>query len=329
MSLGHLTMASEQLFLVALTLIVIGAGGVVGNMAVQIGLLYGPEDQRRTRAFGIYLITLNIGALVSPLLIGTLGEKLSWHMGFGVAGIGMLIGLATYLGGRRHLPPDVLVPRSERARLTRAEWRRVGALLLLLIPYVLHTGMANQAYGIMFVWADTAVDRKVLGWDMPVTWIGVVDGMFTILGVIIATRLWAALGKRGRDPHDFTKLAIGYALIGAAYLYIAAASLLPLVPMLMWVGFYMVLDFGFAWVEPPIAAVVSRDSPASVNATMMAVLTLGAMFGYFILGWMGRFYEPLGPQLYWALLAAIAGVASLLMIVGRGPVLRLLQQEAD
>jgi proton-dependent oligopeptide transporter, POT family len=329
MAAGHLTMASEHLFLVALVLIVTGAGGVVGNMQAQIGLLYGPDDHRRTRAFGIYLITLNIGALVSPLIIGTLGEKVSWHLGFGVAGIGMLIGLVTYLAGRRHLPPDVIQPRGKRAKLTRPEWRRIAAILLLLIPYVIYCAMANQAYGIMFVWADKAVDRKVLGWDMPVTWIGAVDGSLTIAGVIVASRIWTVLGRRDRDPHDFSKIAIGYGLIGAAYLYIAAAALLPLVPMVLWIVFFVLLDFGFAWVEPPIAAVVSRDSPASVNATMMAVLTLSAMFGYFILGWMGRFYEPLGAPLYWSLLGAIAFAAALLMIIGSKPILRLLESEAD
>ena len=116
MSAGHLCMALEKMFVVALLLIVVGAGGVVGNMAAQVGLLYAPDDARRTRAFGIYLITLNIGALVSPLIIGTLGEKVGWHYGFAAAGVGMLIGLVTYLAGRRHLPsPGGLDPRGHPA----------------------------------------------------------------------------------------------------------------------------------------------------------------------------------------------------------------------
>ena len=118
---GLLAMASERFFLVALVLIILGAGGVIGNMAAQVGLLYAPEDHRRTRAFGVYLITLNIGALVAPLVIGTLGEKVGWHYGFGVAGGGMVIGLITYLAGLRHLPPDRIVSRSERVKLTQPE----------------------------------------------------------------------------------------------------------------------------------------------------------------------------------------------------------------
>lgn len=329
MAAGHLTMASEHLFLVALSLIVLGAGGVIGNMYAQVGLLYSQEDQRRTRAFGVYLITLNIGALLAPLIIGTLGEKVSWHWGFGVAGIGMLIGLATYLGGQRYLPSGDLAPASKRQKLTRAEWRRITAIMWLLVPYTLYNAVAFQAYGIMFIWADTAVDRNILGWQIPVTWIGTVDGLLTVLGVIVANRIWIALNKRGREPHDFNKMVIGYAGIAASFLLVAAVSLLSVVPILLWIAFFFVLDLSYGWTEPPIQSLVSRDSPASVSATMMAIMQASIMVSFFLLGWMGRFYEPLGAPLYWTLLAAIAGSASLFMVVFHKPILRLLEPEQE
>jgi POT family proton-dependent oligopeptide transporter len=306
-----------------LSLIILGAGGVIGNMAAQVGLLYGPDDHRRTRAFGVYLITLNMGALAAPLVIGTLGEKVGWHYGFGAAGVGMLVGLVTYLAGRRHLPADAVVRRAARVKLTRNEWRRVWGVLALLIPYMLYGAAALQAYGIMFVWADTAVDRSVLGWEVPVTWIGVVDGLLTILGVVVANRIWISLGRRGREPSDFTKIAIGYAGVAAAYLFASATALLPLVPVLLWVAFFLILDLSYGWSEPPMQSLVSRDSPASVNATMMAILKASSMFSYFLLGWLGRFYEPLGAPLYWAATGALSGLALLLMIVFRRPVMAL------
>ncbi|MEO6152870.1 MAG: oligopeptide:H+ symporter, partial [Croceibacterium sp.] len=83
MATGHLAMASEPLFVVALVLLITGAGFLLGNLTALIGTLYAPADQRRTRAFGIYLIAANIGALLAPIIIGTLGEKVSWHLGFG------------------------------------------------------------------------------------------------------------------------------------------------------------------------------------------------------------------------------------------------------
>ena len=327
MSAGHLAMASEHFFLVALALIILGGGGVTGNMSAQIGLLYAPDDHRRTRAFGIYLITLNIGALIAPLIIGTLGEKVSWHWGFGAAGIGMVIGLITYLSGRKYLPPDPVIRRDGRAKLTRAEWRRIFALLCLMLPYSLYNAAAFQAYGIMYVWADKAVDRNVLGWEVPVTWIGIIDGILTIVGIFIASRIWLALEQRGREPHDFTKLAIGYAGVGAAFLFAGAIALLPLVPILLWVAFFVILDLWYGWADPPLQALVSRDSPASVTATMMALLSVSTMFSFFLIGWMGRFFEPLGAPLYWILLAAVSGSGALFMVLFRRPILRLLEPE--
>ncbi|HEX8257400.1 MAG TPA: peptide MFS transporter [Allosphingosinicella sp.] len=329
MAAGHLAMAFEHLFLIALMLIILGAGGVIGNMAAQVGLLYAPDDNRRTRAFGVYLITLNMGALAAPLVIGTLGEKVGWHYGFGAAGIGMVIGLVTYLAGRRHLPPDRVTARAERTRLTRSEWRRVGAVLCLLIPFMLYTAAAMQAYGIMFVWADTAVDRVVLGWEVPVTWIGVVDGLLTILGVVIANRIWIRLARRGREPRDLTKIAIGYAGIAIAFLFAGAIATLPLVPVALWIAFFIILDFNFGWIEPPMQSLVSRDSPASVNATMMALLKASTMFSYFLLGWLGRFYEPLGAPLYWTATGALAAAALLLVLVLRKPVMTLLEPTGE
>ena len=327
MSAGHLAMAFEQLFVLALLLIVLGSGGVLGNMVAQVGLLYAPDDQRRTRAFGIYLITLNIGALASPLIIGTLGEKVGWHWGFGAAGIGMLIGLSTYLAGRRHLPPDRIVKRGEKVRLTRHERRQVGAILLLLIPYILYSAAAAQAYGLMIVWGDTAVNRNILGWEVPVTWILVADGIFTILGVLLANRIWVALGKRNREPSDFTKVTIGYLGVGAAYLYIALVATLPVVPVLMWIFFFLMMDFSFGWSEPPTQSLISRDSPPSVNAMMMATMKASTMPAYFFIGWLGRFYEPLGPAAFWALTAALPLAAAAAIVLGKGWFKRLMEPE--
>jgi POT family proton-dependent oligopeptide transporter len=312
MAAGHLAMASEAAFLGALTLLVIGSGCVIGNMLAQVGLLYSPEDERRTRAFGIYLITLNIGALVAPLVIGTLGEKVSWHLGFGAAGIGMLIGLATYLIGRRHLPPDTIAERGPKVRLTRGEWRRVGAILLLLFgPYMLYYTAANQSYGIMYVWADTRVDRHIFGFEAPVTWIGIFDGLATITGVWLGNRLSLALQKRGGDLGDVTKFGLGIAGMAVAWLFAWGIAGLPITPLGLWLAFFVLQDFSYgALIEPPIQALVSRDSPPSVVSMMMALYRAAAAGAYFLAGWLDRFYEPMGAAHFYLFTAAMTAVGA-------------------
>src|ERR1041385_4389003 len=92
MALGHFLMAFEQTFLFALLCLVVGCGMFKGNLASQVGSLYKSEDLRRADAFQIYYLAVNAGVITTPLIVGTLGEKVGWHWGFAAAGIGMLIG---------------------------------------------------------------------------------------------------------------------------------------------------------------------------------------------------------------------------------------------
>jgi proton-dependent oligopeptide transporter, POT family len=328
MAMGHLAMASEHFFLVALSLLIVGSGCLLGNMAAQVGMLYSPDDHRRTRAFGLYLLALNVGALIAPLIIGTLGEKVSWHWGFGAAGFGMLIGLATYLFGRRHLPPDIISKGTDRGRLTRTEWKTIGALLLMLLPYLLTTAALNQAYGIMYIWADTSVNRNIFGWEMPVTWVGIFDGTMTIVGVLIGNAIWKRSAERGREMSDLSKLAVSCVGMALGYVYIGGVALLPVTPMVLWLGFYLIIDLSTVWMEAPPQAIITRSAPSSTSATMIAVFKLASAFAYFLLGWLGRFYEPLGPALYWTFTAAlpIAGLA--ILLVTRGLITRVLDAGA-
>ena len=130
MGIGHFMMAFEQLFLLALLMLILGNGAFKPNISTQVGGLYAPGDLRRDRAFLIFYVGINIGAFLSPLVCGTLGEKVAWHYGFAAAGVGMAIALAIYLSALPTLPPDELDRRSGAAAPAahRDEWRRIVAL---------------------------------------------------------------------------------------------------------------------------------------------------------------------------------------------------------
>ena len=119
--LGHLGMAFEgeqarseggrilrddgalQVFYLSMALIVIGVGFLKPNISTIVGRLYTQDDPRRDAGFTIFYMGINLGAFSATLLCGYLGETFGWRYGFGVAGIGMLAGLATFLAGQRHL----------------------------------------------------------------------------------------------------------------------------------------------------------------------------------------------------------------------------------
>jgi proton-dependent oligopeptide transporter, POT family len=130
MAIGHFLMASEQLFYVALFFLILGNGAFKPNISTQVGDLYRDGDSRRDRAFSIFYVGINLGALLSGVIVGTLaqtyGAQLSenpedlnpafdalhpgrgWHYGFGAAGVGMVIGLVLYVFGQRYLAAESL-----------------------------------------------------------------------------------------------------------------------------------------------------------------------------------------------------------------------------
>src|SRR5207245_8480361 len=98
MMIGHFLMAIDRMpvFYTAMVFLIIGVGGIKGNISTVVGKLYGQGDPRRDRGFTIFYIGINIGSLLAPLICGYLGEAVSWHLGFAVAGVGMGIGLLTF-----------------------------------------------------------------------------------------------------------------------------------------------------------------------------------------------------------------------------------------
>ncbi len=92
-----------QIFYFSLALIVIGVGFLKPNISTIVGQLYAEDDPRRDSGFTIFYMGINLGSFTATLLCGYLGETYGWGYGFGAAGIGMLIGLTSFLYGQKHL----------------------------------------------------------------------------------------------------------------------------------------------------------------------------------------------------------------------------------
>src|SRR5262245_40151620 len=99
MAAGHLlmTVESEFAFFGALALLITGNGFFKPNISTIVGSLYPEARPRRDGGFTIFYMGINLGAAMSPLLCGYIGETYGWHYGFGLATIGMLTGLAVFV----------------------------------------------------------------------------------------------------------------------------------------------------------------------------------------------------------------------------------------
>ncbi len=174
MAIGHFLMAFEGLFLFALLSLIVGVGLFKGNIASQVGELYGPKDLRRAMAFQIFYIAINVSVIIAPLISGTLGEKVGWHYGFGTAGIVMVAGLLLYIKAGPWLPQDNRAQRAAQsvdgvntAKLLTWVGLAFVALsgLALVIPVLTTIGMSGRiglSVAIGLLASVTATDRPRL-----------------------------------------------------------------------------------------------------------------------------------------------------------------------
>jgi len=320
MSGGHLAMAFDQSFLLALLLLIIGSGLLKGNISAQVGGLYPvEEEERRSRGFAIFSTAINFGAVVGPLLCGFLGERYGWHVGFGAAALFMLGGVATYLTGYRYLPARIERKTLAAVAMTADDRKVVAALLvamaLTVFPHIAYYQLSN----VLPVWLEQHADMNAGGFQVPIPWFQSIDPLFSILCIPILFRLWSwqSRGSAG-EPSELKKIGVGAFACGGANLILVAAIAVYGSNKVPWVWpflFCAVQGVGFMYFWPPFLALVSRAAPPRINATMMGGAFLVLFVANNLIGWIGTFYEQLGPSAFWALHAAIGGAGGVLAFV--------------
>ena len=320
MSSGHIAMAFDQSFLLALALLVTGSGLLKGNISAQVGALYPEGDAAgRTRGFAIFSVAINVGALAGPVLCGLLAQIYGWHVGFGLAGAMMLIGLASYLIGYRTLAEDAdstnasAAPQATAAKLTSAQKRAFAALFIVMALSIFQSVAYYQSSNIGLVWIDAHADRSLFGFDIPVAWFYALDGLACIVFVPVLFALWRWQQSHGGEPGAVMKMATGAWIGAASALVIVFAAMLAERPSGLFPALSTIL-FGIAFLYqwPTLLALVSLSSPPKLRSTMMGIVFLTVFIAAMIVGRLGALYEPLGPAAFFALHAAISAVGAAL-----------------
>ena len=156
MAAGHLMMTIENNgVLHALALLIAGNGFFKPNISTMVGSLYPPGSPKRDGGFTIFYMGVNLGAAMSPLLCGYIGEKYGWHYGFGLATIGMLTGVA------------VFVAPSITSQLMMAAVDIIAAINIFVVPQYVEAGSTLRNYMNWGVLACSIVAAAVslCSWD--------------------------------------------------------------------------------------------------------------------------------------------------------------------
>jgi POT family proton-dependent oligopeptide transporter len=315
MSMGHFLMAFEPAFLFALLCLVLGVGCFKGNVASQVGGLYGQNDLRRAMAFQIFYIAINVSVIVGPLVSGTLGEKIGWHYGFGAAGVMMVVGLIIYLKGQRYLPADEVTDRAarvERPKLSRADWVPVIALILLIPVMAIALLTNQQIFNGYLVWGDREFDLTFFDFTVPSTWLITVDAALSFSMLVAVAAFWKYWSLKRREPDELGKMIIGslFTISGGLCLFAAAffqgaGEKIGLFWPLM---FHLLNSIGFAHILPVSLALFSKVAPKSINATMIGVYYFGFFFANALVGYVGGWLEVMPITTFWLIHVASACV---------------------
>ena len=327
MAIGHFMMAFEHLFLVALCFLILGNGAFKPNISTQVGSLYPPGDRRRDRAFSIFYVGINLGAFLAPLVCGTLGEKLGWHYGFAAAGVGMTIGLITYLAATPHLPRDAFEKRSlPDNKLDAKAWQSIAALLLLFAPVSLFWATYEQQGNTIALWADQFTDRHFLGGEIPVTWFQAFNPFMIFAFTPFIVALWRWQGKN--EPATSTKLGMGCLINALAYLVMVAAawSADGGKANWLWLFFYfVVITVGELYLSPTGLSLVTKIAPKTLLSMMMGIWLATSFVGGFLAGYLGTFWSSMDKANFFLMLALISSVAGVAIMLLRRPLRAVLQ----
>jgi len=321
MATGHFLMAFENLFFPALIFLILGNGAFKPNISTQVGALYPPGDHRRDRAFSIFYMGINLGAFFSPLVCGTLGEKIGFPWGFGAAGVGMVVGLLVYLCGQKHLSPDLIMQKKEAKQqkssepMTREDWLKIGAIFIMMALSIVFWSVYEQQGNTMALWADVNTDRMIFGWEMPASWFQSFNPLMIFIFVPVLNAFWGWQDRRGKESSSIAKMGIGCILLAAAFLIlIPPARELTVNPKssLWWlIACTFVLTIGEIYLSPVGLSLVTKIAPARIVSMMMGVWFLSSFFGNYLSGYFGTFWEKMSKQDFFLLMFGLSFAAGL------------------
>ena len=307
--LGHSILAVEEMwaFYSGLGLIIAGVGMLKPNISSMVGGLYAQGDVRRDKGFIIFYIGINVGAFLSSLIVGYIGETYGWHYGFGLAGIGMTLGLIQYLYGQKYLSQvgDFIGDnKSEEGKdvlkkpLTSIEKDRLVVLFLSFILVIVFWGAFEQAGGLMNIYASEKTDRLLMGWLVPASWFQSLNAMFIIfLGTTVAM-YWAKRKLKNQLSSSLFKMIIGLIIMGTGFFFMSAAATQYETDgssaMYWLVLAYLFHTIGELCISPVALSFITKLAPLKYASLTMGVYFAMTGFGNKLAGWLGEASQSMG-----------------------------------
>jgi POT family proton-dependent oligopeptide transporter len=345
---GHLILAVQQewAFYTGLGLIIAGVGCLKPNISTMVGGLYEPGDDRRDSGFTIFYIGINIGAFLSALIVGYVGEVHGWHYGFGIAGIGMVIGQLVYIWGQKHLVGvgDFIgtadSPDSEAFNrpLDNVEKDRMLVMFLSFLLIIVFWGAFEQAGGLMSLYTSQKTDLALGGFMVPASWFQSVNAFFIItLGAPIAA-FWIWWKKSGKEGSSLFKMALGLIIMGCGFLFMTKAStevvmdgdqVIQKSAMIWLVLAYLFHTIGELCASPVALSFITKLAPVKYASLMMGTYFAATGLGNKVAGLVGQYSEHAGEFQIFTGIAIFCSIFGVIVLLALKPLKRLTHGAED
>lgn len=312
-----LTVHNMTMFYTGLVLLVCGVGLLKPNISTMVGGLYPKGDGRRDAGFTLFYIGINIGALAAPLLVGYFGEQVSWHLGFSLAGFGMIVGQIVFVFGGKYLKGVGNLLKHSKTEshlatqpLTKIEKDRIVVLMLSFLIVIVFWAAYEQAGGLMNLYARDSVDRMVLGFEVPTSWFQSLHAFYVVLIGAPMAWLWLKWGNMGKESSAIFKMAVGMIIMSISFLalmgavYDASVNMLGKAPIYWLLFSYFLHVIAELSISPVALSFITKLAPAKYASLMMGTYFAITGLGNKAAGLLGEAAQESGEM-------AIFGIISL------------------
>lgn len=304
---GILAISQDWAFFTGLTLIILGVGGLKPNISTMVGGLYKEGDIRRDSGFTIFYIGINIGAFLASITVGLVAYYYGWHYGFGLAGIGMVIGQIVFVWGQKFLKgvgefhggtsASEAEKQAMKRPLNKIEKDRVIVLLISFLIVIVFWGAFEQAGGLMNLYTDSKVDRFIgLSWleEIPAAVFQSLNAGYIIIFGTIVGGFWIWWKKKGRESSSLFKMAIGTIIMGLGFIFMMFASKEASSEAfgkaaMYWIFLaYLFHTIGELCTSPVSLSFITKLAPLKYASIMMGVYFAATGFGNKLAGSIGE-----------------------------------------
>lgn len=315
-----------NLFIPALCVMVIANGFFKSNISSTLGLLYGDDNEKKDGGFTVFYMGINLGALFSPLVCGTIAVKFGFCYGFASAGIGMLIGAVIYklfetklLGdcGVQPIKKDALSTDYKQYELTKKEKSNIYALFILMIFTIVFWTCYEQAGCSLTMFAEYSTKRYFFGHTIPTGYFQSLNPFFIIILAPLFSVMWTKLGEKNLEPSSVEKFAIALGLMSIAYIIMSVAGGLSqsgeVSPLWLVCG-YFIMTIAELCISPIGLSLVSKLAPKQLISVLMGTWFLTSFFGNIFAGIWGGKYGSISTDILFLTLAVVSFISAVLII---------------